>query len=113
MLSYNGYIGIVEYDDEAEIFHGEVANTKDVITFQSDNAKELRAEMIASIEAHLVFCEKMGREASKPFSGDFVVRTSPANHGLFTAAAKISKMSLNKWAEQVLETAAQKKLANA
>jgi len=103
MLSYKGYIAVVEYDDESEIFHGEVANTKDVITFQSDNAKELRTEMIISIDTHLAFCEKMGREASKPFSGDFVVRTSPNNHGLFTAADKRSKMSLNKnnegWAE--------------
>ena len=33
MLNYKGYIGHVEFDDEAEIFAGEVINTKDVITF--------------------------------------------------------------------------------
>jgi len=27
MLKYKGYIGHVEFDEEAEIFHGEVINT--------------------------------------------------------------------------------------
>ena len=34
MMEYKGYVGRVEYDDEAAIFHGEVINTRDVITFQ-------------------------------------------------------------------------------
>jgi len=29
-----GYMGKVEFDDEAAIFHGEVIDTRDVITFQ-------------------------------------------------------------------------------
>ena len=106
MLMYNGYIGVVEYDDEAEIFHGEIANTRDVITFQSADAKAIKLEMIRSIDAHIAFCEKMGREASKPYSGEFLIRTTPALHGLLTAAAKHSKLSLNKWAERVLVSAA-------
>ena len=34
MMEYRGYIGKVEFDDEAGIFHGEVLDTRDVITFQ-------------------------------------------------------------------------------
>ena len=34
MFKYKGYIGHVIFDEEAEIFHGEVINIKDVITFQ-------------------------------------------------------------------------------
>jgi hypothetical protein len=34
MMEYKGYMGIVEYDDEAKIFHGDIINTRDVITFQ-------------------------------------------------------------------------------
>jgi len=113
MLTYKGYVGVAEYDDEAEIFHGEIANTRDVITFQSTDAKALKTEMINSIDAHIAFCEKVGREPSKPYSGEFLIRTSPSKHGLFTAAAKRSKMSLNKWAEHVLENAATKQIANA
>jgi len=38
MLNSKGYIGHVEFDDENELFVGEVINTKDVITFQADTA---------------------------------------------------------------------------
>jgi predicted HicB family RNase H-like nuclease len=33
MMKYKTYIGRVEYDDEAKIFHGEVVGLKDIITF--------------------------------------------------------------------------------
>ena len=33
MMTYKGYIGMVEYDDADRLFHGEVINTRDVITF--------------------------------------------------------------------------------
>ncbi len=33
-MSYKCYEAVVEYDEDAEIFHGEVMNTRDIITFQ-------------------------------------------------------------------------------
>ena len=41
MMQYKGYIGKVEFDDEAGIFHGEVINTRDVVTFQGETVTEL------------------------------------------------------------------------
>ncbi len=35
-MEYKGYLGQVEYDDDAGIFHGEVMNLRDVITFQGE-----------------------------------------------------------------------------
>jgi predicted HicB family RNase H-like nuclease len=32
-MKYKGYTGVVEYDDDAHMFHGEVIGLKDVITF--------------------------------------------------------------------------------
>ena len=34
ILEYKGYQGRFDYDPEADIFHGEVMNLADVITFQ-------------------------------------------------------------------------------
>jgi len=34
MMNYKGFIGVVEYDDDARIFSGKVINTRTVITFQ-------------------------------------------------------------------------------
>jgi hypothetical protein len=35
-MEYQGYIGKVDFDDEAAVFHGEVKSTRDVITFQGE-----------------------------------------------------------------------------
>ena len=34
MMKYKGYTGQVEFDPEADIFPGEVVDTRDVITFR-------------------------------------------------------------------------------
>ena len=36
MMRYKGYLGHVEYDDEAKIFHGEVVGLKDIILIRLD-----------------------------------------------------------------------------
>ncbi len=33
-MKYKGYIGNAEFDGDANIFHGEVINLRDVVTFQ-------------------------------------------------------------------------------
>jgi len=42
MMQYKGYTGKVEFDDEAEIFHGEVIGLRDVITFQGRTVDEVK-----------------------------------------------------------------------
>ena len=42
MMEHKGYAaGPITFDDEAGIFHGEVAGLRDLITFQGRNAEEL------------------------------------------------------------------------
>ena len=65
MIEYKGYIGHIEFDDEANIFHGEVINTRDVITFQGKSVKELRQALKGSVDAYLKFCEKKGKEPDR------------------------------------------------
>ena len=40
MMGYKGYIAKGEFGDEAGIFHGEVINLRDVITFQGKSVEE-------------------------------------------------------------------------
>ena len=44
MMNYKGFIGVVEYDDDARIFSGEVINTRTVITFQGTTVDEIEKE---------------------------------------------------------------------
>ena len=69
MMQYKGYTGKVEYDDEAGIFHGEVINTRDVITFQGRSVVELREAFRDSVEDYLAFCAERDEEPEKPFPG--------------------------------------------
>jgi predicted HicB family RNase H-like nuclease len=105
MMHYKGYEAVVEFDEEAEIFHGEVLNLRDVITFQGASAAELKQAFADSVEDYLAFCKERGEEPEKPFSGQFVVRTEPNLHKAVSTAARRAGVSLNKWVTSTLERA--------
>ncbi len=73
MLKHKGYIGIVEFDDEDEAFHGRVIGIRDVITFQGTSVEEIKEAFIDSVEDYLDFCEARGEEPEKPYCGKFVL----------------------------------------
>ena len=59
-----------EYDDEANNFHGEVINIRDVITFQGKSVDELRKAFEDSVEDYLAFCAEEGKNQSNHFQDD-------------------------------------------
>jgi predicted HicB family RNase H-like nuclease len=73
MMEYKGYVGKVEFDDEADLFHGEIMNTRDVITFQGRTTDEIRQAFKDSVEDYLAFCTERGEEPDKPFSGERII----------------------------------------
>src|SRR5260370_37188447 len=95
MMEYKSYFGNIEYDDQAEIFHGEVVNTRDVITFQGTSVAELRKAFKDSIDDYLAFCAERGEKPEKPFSGQFVSRISPYLHRNITTAPARPRQRLN------------------
>ncbi len=101
-MKHKGYEGIVTYDEEADILHGEVINTRDVITFQGTSLPELKKAFRESVEDYLSFCEERGEEPDKPFTGNFVVRISPDLHRQLYADAKREGKSLNALVEERL-----------
>ncbi len=104
MLEYKGYFGKVEFDDEAEIFHGEVINLKDVITFQGRSVSELRKAFKASINDYLDFCNERNENPEKPLSGNFTLRIDPELHRLIYLQARMFNKSLNSWVAEVLQS---------
>lgn len=108
MIEYKGYVGVIEFDDEDNIFYGEVINTRDVITFQGKSVAELRKALKDSVDSYLKFCAKRGKEPDKPFSGKFMLRLTPELHRKIFIAAKYSGESLNGWIIHVLDNFAEK-----
>jgi predicted HicB family RNase H-like nuclease len=107
MMEYKGYVGRVEYDDEAGIFHGEVINTRDVVTFQGATVGELKKAFRDSVEDYLAFCADRGEEPEKPFTGQFVTRVSPDLHRRVNITAMLAGKSLNAWVTEQLERGVQ------
>ncbi|MBI5606418.1 MAG: type II toxin-antitoxin system HicB family antitoxin [Deltaproteobacteria bacterium] len=103
MMEYKGYMGHVEFDEEAEIFHGEVINTRDVITFQGKTVKEIKGAFRDSVEDYLKYCVKLGQPPEKPFTGKFLLRIPPDLHRKIYVAAKKSGESINAWIKEQLE----------
>jgi predicted HicB family RNase H-like nuclease len=107
MMEYKGYVGRIEFDDEAEIFHGEVVTARDVITFQGATVKELRKAFQDSVDDYLAFCKERGEKPEKPYSGHFVTRVSPDLHRAISIAASSAGKSLNAWVAEQLQKSAQ------
>ncbi|MCW5968695.1 MAG: type II toxin-antitoxin system HicB family antitoxin [Blastocatellales bacterium] len=105
MLTYKGYQGIVAYDEEAHIFHGEVINTRDVITFQGTTVKQLEKAFRDSVDDYLEFCEVRGEDPDKPFSGTLSLRVAPDLHRALHLRAKQTGKSLNSLIEEALRQA--------
>ena len=103
MLKYKGYSGKVEFDEEANIFHGEVLDTRDVITFQGTSVKEIRIAFQDSIDDYLEFCEERGERPDKPFSGKLMIRMSPLLHHRIYVKAKTKGKSINQWIADTLD----------
>jgi predicted HicB family RNase H-like nuclease len=40
-MTHDGYVATIDLDEEAGLFHGEVINTRDVLTFQGRTIDEL------------------------------------------------------------------------
>ena len=103
MMVYKGYLGNVEYDDSARIFHGEIINIKDVITFQGKSVDELENAFHESIDDYINWCREEGEKPEKPYSGRFNLRLSPQLHREVAITAKKMNLSINKFVEKALE----------
>ena len=102
MMEYKGYLGMVEYDAEAKIFHGDIINTRDVITFQGITVSEIEKAFKDSIDDYIAWCKEDGVEPEKPYSGKFNVRLSPELHRQMAILARKRKISLNRFIEKAI-----------
>jgi predicted HicB family RNase H-like nuclease len=96
-MQYKGYTGRVEFDDDADLFHGEVIGLRDVITFQGRTVDEVKRAFRESVDDYLAFCAKRGEQPERPFTGKLMLRLSPDLHRKVYMAARQAGTSLNAW----------------
>ncbi len=102
-MTYKGYEGVVEFDEEAGLFTGEVINTRDVITFQGSSVRELTKAFHGSVDDYLKFCASRNEEPEKPFSGTLSLRLRPKMHRHLALEARRHGKSLNAYLVECLE----------
>jgi predicted HicB family RNase H-like nuclease len=108
MMAYKGYTASIEVDADAGILFGRVLDIKDVITFKAKTVNEAREEFYKSVDDYLAFCQELGEEPDKPFSGKLPFRTTPEQHRKIFIAAKKAGKSINAWMDEILTRAADK-----
>jgi predicted HicB family RNase H-like nuclease len=103
MMEYKGYVGEVEFDDEARILHGEVIGIRDVVTFEGESVAKIEQAFCDSVDDYLDFCRQRGEDPDRPCSGKFVVRVSPDLHRRLSMQASAEHKSLNTVVEHCLK----------
>lgn len=106
-MSYKGYTARIEYDNEDHIFTGRIAGIRDVVGFHGSSVDELEQAFRESVVDYLDACEKLGQSPNKPASGRLMLRVPPEVHSAALVAAQVSGLSLNQWAMETIQRAAQ------
>jgi predicted HicB family RNase H-like nuclease len=106
MLHYRGYTGQLEIDTDSGLLFGRVVDIRDVVTFKGATVAEATQAFEDSVDDYLEFCQSLGQEPHKPFSGKLPFRTTPEHHHKIFLAANKSQKSINAWMDEVLVKAA-------
>ena len=103
LLRHKDYLATIELDPDAGLFHGEVMNTRAVLTFQGRSIDELTTAFSETIADYEDWCRERGKEPERPYSGSFTLRMPPDLHRRVAEAA--AGKSLNGFIKDVLENA--------
>lgn len=106
MMHHGAYSATIELDEEAGLFHGEVTNTRSVLTFQGRTLDELRTAFADTIADYLDWCRARGIEPERPFSGALTLRLSPDLHRRVAARAAEAGKSINSFVADTLDRVA-------
>lgn len=94
-LKYKEYSALIGYDDECELFRGEILDINDTIVFYGDSISSLKQAMADAVEDYLEHCQEIGRTPEKPYSGKISLRITPQLHKNVARRAALERKSIN------------------
>jgi len=113
VMTYCNYFARVEFDAEDKIFVGHIAGINDIVGFHGESVRELETAFRAAVDDYIAACGKAGKTPEKPYSGKVMFRIDPRTHARAALAAQMRGISLNQWAEEVIDKHAAAELAGA
>ncbi len=102
-MTVDGYHAKIEYDDDLELFRGEILGLSGGADFFGKNPKELRAEFKKSLQVFLDVCEEKGIAPRRHYSGKFNLRIPPELHEKLAIEAQAQGKSINTLAQEALQ----------
>ena len=76
---------------------------RDVVTFEGENVKKLKANFEQAVDEYLSFCEAEGKTPDVPYKGTFNVRLSRDLHMRAALLAEEKSVKLNKIINDAVE----------
>ena len=73
-MTYQGYEALIETGHEDKFLIGHIAGINDIVGFHGESVAELRTAFEDAVDDYLEICERLGRAAQKPYSGQPVVQ---------------------------------------
>ena len=92
----------VFFDNDANIFHGEVINIKDVITFEGTSVEELQIAFKESVDDYLEFCLSRNEKPNSPLIGFLSLNIPIEKQNLILEAAKKAGKEFDEWVIEAL-----------
>ena len=104
LMTIDGFQAKIEYDEDLDLFRGDILGLNGGADFFGKNPKELRIEFKKSLETFLEVCLEKGIEPRRNFSGKFNLRISPELHERLAIAAQVEGKSINSIAQEALQS---------
>jgi predicted HicB family RNase H-like nuclease len=102
-MTFEGFHAKIEYDEELDLFRGEILGLNGGADFYGKNPKALRSEFKKSLQVFLDVCQEKGIEPKRNFSGKFNLRISSELHEQLAIAAQAQGKSINLLAQEALQ----------
>lgn len=102
LMTVDGYNAKIEFDEELDLFRGEILGLNGGADFYGKNPKELRTEFKKSLQVFLDVCAVKGIEPRRHFSGKFNLRIPSELHEQIAIAAQAEGKSINTLAQEAL-----------
>jgi len=104
LMTIDGYQAKIEYDEDLDLFRGEILGLNGGADFYGKNPKELRTEFKKSLDVFLEVCREKVVEPRRNFSGKFNLRIPPELHERLAIAAQAEGKSINSIAQEALQS---------
>ena len=103
LMTVDGYHARIDYNEETDLFRGEILGLSGGADFYGSNPAELRQEFKKSLAVFLEVCKEQGIAPRRQFSGRFNLRIPPELHERLAIAAEAQGKSLNALAQEALQ----------